>query len=126
VSAAPSESGDHGGAPAAPAAATFPLQLSFRLPEGGRITITYDAELLGDDRERRVYRVRLGAWRDLTWPPGTAPRPDVVARLDALAGTYARVPYEARAGARLPLKYETLTRALRFFYDSEKEIPDAR
>jgi hypothetical protein len=95
----------------------FPVLYSFRLPSGGRIRLTYDCTQVDEDRGKDLYVVRLDGWHDLEWPPGQAPDEQIVALLNALVGMRARIPKEASTGARLPMKYETLTREMRYFYN---------
>lgn len=98
----------------------FPVDFSFRLPAGGRIRLTYQCTLVDEDREKDLYIVRLDDWHDLEWPAGQAPDEQIVALLNALVGTRAKIPKEASTGTRLPMKYETLTRQMRYFYNSHE------
>ncbi len=95
----------------------FVLHYSFRLPSGGLIRVTFEATIEGEDDEQARYWVRLGRWHDLKWPPGHEPEPHIVDKLDVLVGKRAKIPQEATTGTRLPMKYRTLTRELRYFYD---------
>lgn len=96
---------------------TLPVHYSFRLPDGGLMKVTFAATIVAAEDEGARYWVRLGAWRDLEWQAGRTPEPEIVDKLDALVGKRARIPQEATTGTRLPMKYRTLTRELRYFYD---------
>ncbi len=95
----------------------FPLRYSFRLPGGGLLKVTFDATIESEEHEHALYWVRLGRWHELQSPAGQAPAADIVDKLDALVGKRARIPEEATRGTRLPMKYRTLTREMRYFYD---------
>lgn len=93
------------------------MHYSFRLPDGGLIKVTFAATIEAEEAEHALYRVRLGGWTDLEWPAGHAPEEHIVDKLNALIGMRARIPQEATSGTRLPMKYRTLTRELRYFHE---------
>ena len=95
----------------------LPVHYSFRLPDGGLIKVTFAATIEAGEPEHGLYWVRLGAWSGLEWPAGHAPEEHIVDKLNALIGMRARIPQEATTGTRLPMKYRTLTRDLRYFYE---------
>ena len=95
----------------------LPVHYSFRLPDGDLIKVTFAATIEAEEDEHARYWVRLGSWHDLEWPSGHAPEEHIVVKLNALIGKRARIPQEATTGTRLPMKYRTLTRDLRYFYE---------
>ncbi len=96
---------------------TLRVYYSFRLPDGGLIKVTFEATVEAEEDEQARFWVRLGAWRDLEWQAGHAREEHIVEKLNALVGKRAKIPQEATTGTRLPMKYRTLTREMRYFYD---------
>ncbi|MCS6848389.1 MAG: hypothetical protein RMN52_11845 [Anaerolineae bacterium] len=87
------------------------VKCAWRLPDDARIHATFDAELIAyDDRQDR-WLVRLTGVRSTDAPA------EARALVESQTGKWAYVPSEARRlGLTLPLKYETLTGRIRFFY----------
>jgi uncharacterized protein len=91
------------------------VKLGWRLPNNKRFEAHLDAVIQGYEaaQDRWIVTFERVAW--IT--PGL---PDnVVARVDALRGQWARVPNEARLGMTLPLKFETLAGRVKFFYTDD-------
>lgn len=95
----------------APNDALVPIHCSWRLPEGGRANATYLAETITYDVTHDRWLMRL---------VDVQVAPDVPEATRALiaekVGRWVWVPSEARQGLALPLKYETLTGRVRWFY----------
>lgn len=93
---------------------TITIKCAWRAPESVRIYATFDAEVIEyDDRQDR-WLVKLAGVRSADAPA------EARALIEAQIGKWAYVPSEARRlGLALPLKYETLTGKIRFFYAAD-------
>ena len=91
------------------------VSMGWRLPDGARVKATFDTQFVTyeEDKDRWVVVFE----RNLTDLSGV----DAQARalIEALAGKWAYVPSDARNGVTLPLKHETLTGRIRFFYEAD-------
>lgn len=87
------------------------VNCSWRLPDGSRTTASYAADVI----EYQAAQDRWLMWlTDVRVEPGLGR--EVRELIEAQVGKWAFVPSEARQGLALPLKYETLTGRVRFFY----------
>jgi len=87
------------------------VKCAWRAPNGQwRLYATFDAHTVAYDAAQDRWLVRLTGL--LAADADSAAR----ALIEAQIGRWAYVPSEARRGLRLPLKYETLTGGIRFFY----------
>ncbi len=90
------------------------IKCAWRTPDGrARLRATFEAEVIEYDHRQDRWLVRL---RDLR---ATDADPDARALIEAQLGRWAYVPSEARRGLTLPLKYETLTGQVRYFYPDD-------
>lgn len=90
---------------------TIAVKCAWRLPTNARIHATFDADVIEYDERQDRWLVRLTAVRATDAPD------EARALVEAQAGKWAYVPSEARRlDLTLPLKYETLTGRIRFFY----------
>uniref|UniRef100_A0A7C2ZXM9 ACT domain-containing protein n=1 Tax=Thermorudis sp. TaxID=1969470 RepID=A0A7C2ZXM9_9BACT len=78
-----------------------------------RLHATFDAQVIEYDAAQDRWLVRL------TGLCTTDADPAARALIEAQIGRWAYVPSEARRGLTLPLKYETLTGGIRFFYTDD-------
>lgn len=92
------------------------VSLSWRLPDNTRTVVVFGAHAEGYDEARDRIIVTL---TELQTPLDTHLDAATKALILGLKGTWAQIPSEARHGMTLPLKYETLTRQIRFFYDQD-------
>ena len=89
--------------------------MGWRLPDESRVKAMFEARFVYYEENKDRWVVVFE--RNLTDLTGVdAP---TVALIDALAGKWAYVPADARNGVTLPLKYETLTGRIRFFYNAD-------
>jgi len=89
--------------------------MGWRLPDDSRIKATFEARFVSYEKDKDRWLIVFE--RNLTDLTGVdAP---TRALIDALTGKWALVPADARNGVTLPLKYETLTGRIRFFYDAD-------
>lgn len=87
------------------------IKCAWRLPTNARIHATFDADVIEYDERQDRWLVRLTGVRF------TDASDEVRALVESQAGKWAYVPSEARRlDLTLPLKYETLTGGIRFFY----------
>lgn len=96
----------------------FPVSMGWRLPDERRIKVTFHARVVSFEEDRDRWLVRLEQLIDATPPLAEIP-PEARALIEQLAGQWIYVPDDARNGITLPLKYETLTRRIRYFYASD-------
>jgi len=90
------------------------IRCAWRAPDGcSRLHAAFEAEVIEYDYGQDRWLVRL---RDLR---ATDADPDARALVEAQLGRWVYVPSEARRGLTLPLKYETLTGQVRYFYSSD-------
>lgn len=87
------------------------VKCAWRAPDSVRIHATFDAEVIAYDERQDRWLVKLTGVRSTDAPA------EARALVEAQAGKWAYVPSEARRlDLTLPLKYETLTGRIRFFY----------
>ncbi|MCS7056952.1 MAG: hypothetical protein NZM18_12360 [Thermoflexales bacterium] len=90
------------------------VKCAWRLPDQVRIHATFDAEVIEYDEQQDRWLVRLTGVRSTDAPDQAR------ALVESQAGRWAYVPSEARRfGLTLPLKFETLTGQIRFFYAND-------
>ncbi len=90
------------------------VKCAWRAPDGrARLHAAFEAEVIEYDYGQDRWLVRL---RDLR---ATDADPDARALIEAQLGRWVYVPSEARRGLTLPLKYETLTGQVRYFYPAD-------
>lgn len=92
----------------------FAVSMGWRLPDNSRLKVTFQTSVISYEETKDRWLVRL---KDIIQPTDLTGIPaDTRSLLDALPGKWAYVPDEARFGTVLPLKYETLTGRIRYFY----------
>lgn len=96
----------------------FPVSMGWRLPDDRRIKVTFHARVVSFEADRDRWLVRLEQLTDAT-PPLTEISSETRTLIEQLAGQWIYVPDDARNGITLPLKYETLTRRIRYFYTND-------
>ena len=96
----------------------FPVSMGWRLPDEQRVKVTYHTRVVSYEADRDRWLVQLVRLTSAT-PPLTEIPPETRALIEQLAGQWIYVPDDARNGITLPLKYETLTRRIRYFYASD-------
>jgi hypothetical protein len=96
--------------------------MGWRLPDGNRVKATFEARFVSyeEDKDRWVVVFERNL-TDLSCVDAQAR-----ALIEALAGLWAYVPSDARNGITLPLKYETLTGRIRFFYKTDPRLQSAQ
>lgn len=87
------------------------VKCSWRLPDGSRTTAAYSADVVEYQAAQDRWLMRLTGARV---EPGLGD--EARGLIASQVGKWAFVPSEARQGLTLPLKYETLTGRVRFFY----------
>ncbi|NJM42424.1 MAG: hypothetical protein HC853_17640 [Anaerolineae bacterium] len=92
------------------------VSFSWRLPGNTRTTVTFSAETKGYDESQDRVIIVLG---ELQTPLDVGLDSETQALIQNLKGKWVRIPSEARLGPTLPLKYETLTGRIRYFYDAD-------
>jgi hypothetical protein len=90
------------------------VSFGWRLPDNTRTTVTFSAETKGYDESQDRVIIVLG---ELQTPLGAALDATTQTLIQNLKGKWVQIPSEARQGLTLPLKYETLTGRIRYFYD---------
>ena len=91
----------------------MPVSFGWQLPDGRRFKAVYDTRVVAYEEYKDRWLVVLETLQtelDAGLPP------DVQTLVAKLSGQWAYVPDEARNGITLPLKYETLTGRIRYFY----------
>lgn len=100
------------------------VSFGWRLPGDVRLKVTFAAEVVAwqPDKDRWLIRLKAPA------PPlDPAIPPDIRRAIENLPGRWVFVPSEARNGLTLPLKLETLTGRIRYFYaDDPRQASDFR
>jgi len=87
------------------------VKCAWRLPDAARIHATFAAEVITYDERQDRWLVRLTGVHSTDAPA------EARALVESQVGKWAYVPSEARRiGLTLPLKFETLTGKIRFFY----------
>src|SRR4029450_9204479 len=91
----------------------MPVSFGWRLPDDTRVKVTFTTRVVAyeEDKDRWLVMLEAPMAGDLAGLPA-----DASARVRSLTGTWAYVPDAAREGLTLPLKYETLTGRIRYFY----------
>ena len=99
-----------------PMPSSMPVSFGWRLPDDTRVKVTFNTRVVSyeEDKDRWLVVLETPADDDLSSLPLEAGD-----KIRALAGRWAYVPDEARNGITLPLKYETLTGRIRFFYPAD-------
>lgn len=93
------------------------VSMGWRLPDDSRLKVTYQTSVISYEEDKDRWLVRL---LEIIEPTDLADIPaDTRSLLDDLPGKWAYVPDAARDGTVLPLKYETLTGDIRYFYASD-------
>jgi len=92
------------------------VSFSWRLPDNTRTGAVFAAHTQGYDEVRDRIIVTLA---ELQTPLDAHLDEGTKALILGLTGTWVQIPSEARLGMTLPLKYETLTRQVRYFYDQD-------
>jgi hypothetical protein len=93
----------------------MPVKFGWRLPNNTRFNAHFEARVHAYEATQDRWIVTL---ERLAWMTENMPA-NVVERVKALTGKWARIPNEARFGMTLPLKFETLAGRVRFFYDND-------
>jgi hypothetical protein len=92
------------------------VSFSWRMPDNTRTSAVFAAHTQGYDEARDRIIVQLAEMQT----PLDAQLDDATqALIQGLTGTWVQIPSEARLGMTLPLKYETLTRQVRYFHDQD-------
>ena len=97
----------------------FPVSMGWRLPDDSRVKVTFEARFVSYHEDKDRWAIVFV--RNLTDLTGVDATTRVL--IEALANKWAFVPAGARDGITLPLKYETLTGRIRFFYDADPSGP---
>lgn len=92
------------------------VAFSWRLPDNRRIQASFAVEALDYDAAKDRIICRLTTL--LTPIDPTVPE-ETRALIAGLSGHFVMIPSEARLGLVLPLKYETLTKQIRYFHASD-------
>ncbi len=87
------------------------VKCSWRTPDGGRVVAAFLGEVITYDPSQDRWLMRLV---DVRFPQPLDEQTQQL--IDAQIGAWVWVPSEARQGFTLPLKYETLTGQVRWFY----------
>ena len=97
------------------------VSMGWRLPDESRVRVTYNSRVVAYEAGKDRWLVVLEQL--LTEADGLA-QVDTQVRdmINALVGKWAYVPDAARDGITLPLKYETLTGDIRFFYPGDPRL----
>ncbi len=92
------------------------VAFSWRLPDNRRTQASFAVESVEYDASKdRV----IGVLQALLTPIDPTVPDEVRTLIEALPGHWVMIPSEARLGLTLPLKYETLTKHIRYFYTSD-------
>jgi hypothetical protein len=96
------------------------VSFGWRLPDNSRIKVTFNTRVISYEEDKDRWLVML---ETLLQPADLSQLPtEISAKVAALSGKWAYVPDEARNGTTLPLKYETLTGRLRYFYAEDPRV----
>lgn len=97
------------------------VSFGWRLPGDARLKVTFSAEVVAyqADKDRWLIRLKGPA-------PALDPRvpEDIRRAIENLPDRWVFVPGEARNGLTLPLKLETLTGRIRYFYTEDPRNAD--
>jgi hypothetical protein len=96
------------------------VSFGWRLPNDTRTRAVFKTETKGYDEARDRVIAVLG---ELQQPLDEHLSDDVQALIRNLVGKWVQIPSEARLGMTLPMKYETLTGKIRFFYSEDPRKP---
>jgi hypothetical protein len=96
------------------------INCAWRLPNDSRARATFSAEIIAYDEKRDRWLVKLSSVQSTDATAG-----EVRELVEAQVGKWAYVPSEARRGLTLPLKYETLTGKIRWFYADDPRAPES-
>ncbi len=89
------------------------VSFSWRLPDNTRTTVTFSAEAKAYDESRDRIIIVL---QTLLLPLDETLDATTTTLIQSLIGKWVQIPSEAKSGMTLPLKYETLTGHIRYFY----------
>ena len=95
--------------------------MGWRLPDDRRVKVTYQSRVVGYEQDKDRWLVILERLTDAA-PPLTDIPSETRELIERLAGKWIYVPDDARNGITLPLKYETLTGRVRYFYISDPRV----
>lgn len=99
------------------------VSMGWRLPDESRVKVIYQTRVISYEYDKDRWLVVLEQMTEPAILDGIAE--ETRSLLTALRGKWAYVPDEARNGTVLPLKYETLTGRIRFFYTQDpREKPE--
>ena len=89
------------------------VSFSWRLPNNTRTTVTFGAEAKAYDESKDRIIIIL---QTLLTPLDENLDATTATLIQNLTGKWVQIPSEAKSGMTLPLKYETLTGHIRYFY----------
>ena len=92
------------------------VAFSWRLPDNRRIQASFGVEAVDYDAAKDRIVCLLTS---LLTPIDPSVPEETCTLIAALPGHYVLIPSEARLGLTLPLKYETLTKQIRYFYATD-------
>lgn len=92
------------------------VSFGWRLPGDARLRVTFAAEVVGYQADKDRWLIRLTGPAPALDPGVPA---DIRRAIENLPGQWVFVPNEARNGLTLPLKLETLTGRIRYFYTDD-------
>jgi hypothetical protein len=95
------------------------VSFSWRLPDNTRTNATFSAETKGYDESQDRIIIVL---QELQTPMSEQTDATTQTLIQELTGKWVQIPSEARLGMTLPLKYETLTGRIRYFYDEDPRL----
>jgi hypothetical protein len=96
------------------------VSMGWRLPDNRRVKVTYNSRVIAYEAGRDRWLVVLEDLQDPSGFASLAELPgDARAKILALSGKWAYIPDDARNDVTLPLKYETLTGQIRYFYEDD-------
>ncbi len=98
------------------------VAFSWRLPDQRRTQASFAVDSVDYDASKdRVICVL----KELLTPIDPHVPEETRQLIEALIGHWVMIPSEARLGLTLPLKYETLTKQIRYFYASDPRVRHA-
>lgn len=117
-----SEAGEAG--EASQASQAIAIHCAWRLPTDVRVRATFDAEVIEYDAKQDRWLVKLTGVPAMPAMPAMSEALDASTRalIESQIGKWAYVPSEARRGLTLPLKYETLTGQIKYFYADDPRL----
>ncbi len=98
------------------------VSFGWRLPGNVRLKVTFEAEVVAYQADKDRWLIRLKGPAPTLDPNVPA---DIQHAIAVLPGRWVFVPNEARNGLTLPLKLETLTGRIRYFYTDDPRNPDS-